>query len=108
MCSSACSSRGRYSFLLCLLLAGQTPLVRCQVLEPSHKELQVEGCEEEEKAFDSEVRVATVQFSELQIEFLIVCFVLLVVLAKTGEGKVALTCISISEHHVSWCKLHDQ
>jgi sodium/hydrogen exchanger 3 len=42
----------------------------------------VEGCEEEERSFDSEVRVATLQFSELQIEFVVVVFILVVILAK--------------------------
>lgn len=77
-----------YSLILSLLLlVSQT---HPQLLEPSHEELQVEGCEEEEKEFDSEVRVVTVQFEELQIELMVVCFILLVVLAKTGESGMLL------------------
>ena len=82
----ATGDRGLYSVLLCLvlltLLCCQTALVGSQRLED---ELQVEDCEEEEKAFDSEVRVATLQFSELQIEILVVVFILVVVLAKLGK-----------------------
>lgn len=73
------------SFTLCLsllLLVGQSPPVHGQVLEPSH---EVEGCEEVEKEFDSEVRVATLQWEELQVELMVVCFILLVVIAKTGD-----------------------
>lgn len=75
---------GIASFLLCvslLLLVHHAAVVGSQ----DEPELQVEGCEEEEKEFDSEVRVATLQFSELQIEFLVVVFVLLVILAKLGK-----------------------
>ena len=81
------SCGGPYSLLwrlLLLLLVGQTSLVRSQLLEESHAELQVEGCEEEERSFDSEVRVATLQFSELQIEFVVVVFILVVILAQVG------------------------
>lgn len=77
-----CSLASGYSLIFSLLLlVSQT---HPQLLEPSHEKLQ-EGCEEEEKEFDSEVRVVTVQFEELQIELMVVCFILLVVLAKTGE-----------------------
>ena len=75
-------SGGSFSqFLPCfslLLLACHATLVGCQ------EGLEPEGCEEEERDFDSEVRVATLQFAELQIEFLVVVFILLVVLAKLG------------------------
>ena len=84
-----CGRGGRYSLLLCLLLlvlVGQTSIVRSQSLGELHTETQVEGCEEEERSFDSEVRVATLQFGELQIEFLVVVFILVVVLAKLGES----------------------
>ena len=81
---------GIASLLLCvslLLLVHHGVLVGSQELEP---ELQVEECEEEEKEFDSEVRVATLQFSELQIEFLVIVFILLVVLAKLGKPFIYL------------------
>ena len=40
--------------------------------------------DEEEEEFDSKVRVATLQFEELQIQFLVVVFVMIVVLARLG------------------------
>lgn len=47
-----------------------------------------QGCEEEEeRSFDSEVRVATLQFEELQVVLLVVVFILLVVFAKMGESS---------------------
>ena len=61
-------------------------LLACHAsLAAGQEDLDEEGCEEEERDFDSEVRVATLQFSELQVEFLVVVFILIVVLAKLGR-----------------------
>ena len=70
----------RLPWLLLVLLA-------CQWRPGSGQDLgdTGQGCEEEERSFDSEVRVATLQFEELQILLLVVVFILLVVLAKLGE-----------------------
>ena len=85
---------GRLSLLLLglfllLLLACQTPLARGQHAEDATTEPEAETEEEcltkEEKEFDSKVRVATLQFSEVEIQFLVVSFIILVVLAKMGE-----------------------
>ena len=84
---------------------GQTSLVRSQLLEESHAELQVEGCEEEERSFDSEVRVATLQFSELQIEFVVVVFILVVILAKLGKCT-ALHIAKTNIHVHVQCTVH--
>ena len=42
--------------------------------------------EEEERSFDSKVRVATLQFEELQVVLLVVVFIIFVVFAKLGES----------------------
>ena len=81
----SCGERGyvpRVPWLLVLvILASQWRPGVSQELEDTGQ-----SCEEEEKSFDSEVRVATLQFEELQIVLLVVAFILLVVIAKLGES----------------------
>ena len=83
----SCGERGyvpRVPWLLVLvLLASQWRPGVGQELEDTGQ-----SCEEEEKSFDSEVRVATLQFEELQIVLLVVAFILLVVIAKLGEYHI--------------------
>ena len=72
-------------WLLLLLLACQAAPAAGQRLEETGQE-----CEEEERSFDSEVRVATLQLEELQVVLLVVVFILIVVFAKLGEWETAL------------------
>ena len=77
--SSLPPSLSRLSLLLLLLL---TAPVLGEQLEDTG-----ESCsEEEERSFDSEVRVATLQFEELQVVLLVVVFIIIVVFAKLGEA----------------------
>jgi len=79
------SSRARMVAACVALLLCLAPLGRCQVLEESHGESEEEEClKEGEEEFNSEVRVATLQFEEVQIQVLVVVFILIVVLAKMG------------------------
>lgn len=52
--------------------------------EPGETE-EVECGGEEERSFDSEVRVAKFQYEEFQVQLFIIIFVIIAVFAKMGE-----------------------
>lgn len=93
---------GRHVAAVLLLCIWQTGLARGQEGE-TYAETGGDGCHEEERMFDSEVRVAKLKFEEVQTQLLVVCFILIVVLAKMGRWASRNGLCSIT-HLVYLCR----
>ena len=87
----------RLAAVVLLLCSWQTALVGGQEDEP-HAGTEEDRCQESERMFDSEVRVASLKFEEVQTQLVVVCFILVVVLAKMGRQgqKMDILCKSVN------------